>query len=105
MSYRDYGIYGVQMRYIKIAGVTYTIEFLGNDAMGGNIGLADFDNQRIMINDGATEQTKQIAIVHEILHILDKAYNLKLTEEQVKYTAHAILALYKDNETMDLFNE
>lgn len=91
------------MKYIKIAGVSYSIEFLSSEQMKGNIGLADFDNQRIMINDDATEQTKQIAMVHEILHILDKAYNLKFTEEQVKYTAHAILALYKDNQEMDLF--
>ena len=93
------------MKTIKVAGLQYTIEFLPNDMMGGNIGLADFDKQRVMINDEATEQTKEIAVVHELLHILDKAYNLKLTEEQVKYTAHAILALYKENQHLDLFDE
>ena len=50
-----------------------------------------------MINTGITEQTKRIALMHETLHILDKAYNLKLSEDQVTYTAHALVALAVDN--------
>lgn len=82
---------------IRISGIDYQIEYLDPEDMGGNIGLADFNNQRIMISTGITEQTKRIALIHETLHILDKAYNIKLSEEQVTTLAHAIVALVVDN--------
>jgi Zn-dependent peptidase ImmA (M78 family) len=85
------------MNNIRVAGIDYEIQYLSSEEMNGNIGLADFNNQKIMINTGITEQTKRIALMHETLHILDKAYNLKLSEDQVTYTAHALIALAADN--------
>lgn len=82
---------------IRVSGIEYDIDYLTPEEMGGNIGLADFNNQRIMISTGITEQTKRIALMHETIHILDKAYNIKLTEEQVTTLAHAIVALVADN--------
>jgi len=82
---------------MKIAGVEYEVLYLSSDEMNGNIGLADFNKQKIMINRDSTGQTQRIAIVHEVLHILDQTFNLKLSEEQVTYTAHAIFALISDN--------
>jgi Zn-dependent peptidase ImmA (M78 family) len=82
---------------MKIAGIEYEVLYLPTDEMKGNIGLADFNKQKIMINSDSTIQTQRIAVVHEVLHILDHAYNLKLSEEQVTFTAHAIVALIADN--------
>jgi hypothetical protein len=39
-------------------------------------------------------------VYHEVLHMLDHAYNLKLSEEQVTFTAHALLALVSDNQQL-----
>jgi hypothetical protein len=82
---------------IRVSGIEYDIDYLSPEEMNGNIGLADFNNQRIMISTGITEQTKRIALMHETIHILDKAYNIKLSEEQVTTLAHAIVALVADN--------
>ena len=65
--------------------------------MNGSIGLADFNKQEISINSEHTQSTQKIAILHEILHILSDSYNLKLSEEQVIYTTHALLAFMSDN--------
>ena len=65
--------------------------------MQGRIGLANFNTQEIWIGDSFSDQTKKIALWHEVLHILSDAYNLKMTEEQVKFMTHALIALVEDN--------
>jgi hypothetical protein len=82
---------------IKICGIVYSIFYKTPEEMEGRLGLANFNTQEIWINSGSTEQTKKIAVVHEILHMMDHAYNLKLSEEQVVFTSHAFLALLSDN--------
>jgi len=82
---------------MKIGGIYYEILHKTNEEMNGNIGLADFNRQEISINTDHTTQTQKIALVHEILHILDSTYHLKLTEEQVIYTAHALIGFIEDN--------
>ncbi len=85
------------MEKLRIGGIEYMVEILSAEEMKGHLGLADFNNHKIMISKDATEATQQIAFIHEILHILDKSYNIKLTEEQVIYTAQALVALVNDN--------
>jgi len=82
---------------LKICGITYEVLYKTPEEMQGNIGLALFNSQEIWINDTFTVQTKKIALWHEVLHILDHAYNLKMTEEQVKFQTHALIALVEDN--------
>lgn len=65
--------------------------------MQGNVGLANFNTQEIWINKSVTEQTQHIARTHEVLHILSDSYNLQLTETQVKYLTHALVAFFNDN--------
>lgn len=90
------------MKSIRISGINYEIKFLDPEQMGGNIGLADFNKQQILINNSFTEQTQRIAVLHETLHILDKSYNIKMTEEQVTYLTHALVALVADNPDSDV---
>jgi len=71
--------------------------------MEGRLGLANFNTQEIWINETATEQTKRIAVVHEILHMMDHAFNLKLSEEQVVFVSHAFLALLSENSDKILY--
>ena len=87
---------------IKVAGILYDVEYCSNEEMGGLIGTADFNKQLIRINKDHTEQTQEIAAVHELLHIISDAYGIGLTEEQIKILTHGIIALYKDNENLDL---
>ena len=81
----------------KICGIDYEVKYKTPEEMQGTIGLARFNDQEIWIGDQFTEQTKKIALWHEVLHILDHAYNLKMTEEQVKFQTHALIALVEDN--------
>jgi len=81
----------------KICGIDYEVKYKTSEEMQGTIGLARFNDQEIWIGDQFTEQTKKIALWHEVLHILDHAYNLKMTEEQVKFQTHALIALVEDN--------
>ena len=90
------------MSNFRVAGINYTVEYVPSESLGGLIGLADFNRQKVSINSDHTEQTQKLACLHEIIHIVDKAYNLKLTEEQVTYGAHALYAFLKDNTELEL---
>lgn len=82
---------------LRVAGIEYEVEYVSSDNLNGLLGTADFNNQLIKINKDATEATQHIAIIHEIIHILDKTYNIKLSEEQVVFLAQAIVALVNEN--------
>jgi len=82
---------------LKISGIQYAVNFKSPEEMGGLIGTANFNTQEISINNAHSRQTQQIAILHEILHILSDTYNLKMDEEDVKFTTHALLGLFLDN--------
>jgi Zn-dependent peptidase ImmA (M78 family) len=94
------------MKSIKISGLDYTVNFRNNEEMGGLIGSADFNKQEININSTHTAQTKQIAIFHEILHLLSDSYGIHLTEEEVKIITHSFVALLRDNPNLvnDIFS-
>jgi len=82
---------------IKVSGITYKILTKTAEEMGGHIGLANFNTQEIWIHQNMTPQTKMIARWHETVHILEKAYGVIMSEEQVTIFTHALIALLKDN--------
>jgi predicted DNA binding protein len=87
---------------IKVAGIYYDIVYKSNEEMNGLIGTADFNKQLISINREHTEQTQEIAFVHEVLHIISDVYGINLTEEQVRVLTHGIIGVCKDNEIVDI---
>lgn len=93
------------MNDVRIAGINYTIDVCDPSQMqdGGRLGEADFNRQAIRVNNTVTEQTKQIAIVHEVLHMIDHAYGAGLTENQIVILTHGVVQLVKDNH--NFFNE
>ena len=82
----------------RIAGIDYTVIEKSTEDMNGLVGSADFNHQIISINRDYTGQTQEIALLHEVLHIVDSAFNVGLTEEQVRVLTHGLLALVKDNQ-------
>ena len=82
---------------MKICGINYSVFYKTSDEMEGRIGLANFNTQEIWIGDSFSEQTQKIALWHETLHIISDAYNLKMNEEQIKFTTHALIAFVEDN--------
>ena len=87
---------------IKVAGIYYDIVYKSNEEVNGLIGTADFNKQLISINREHTEQTQEIAFVHEVLHIISDVYGINLTEEQVRVLTHGIIGVCKDNEIVDI---
>lgn len=84
----------------RIAGIDYAVIEKSTDDMNGLVGSADFNHQIISINRDCTEQTQEIALLHEVLHIVDAAFNVGLSEEQVRVLTHGLLALVKDNQAV-----
>ena len=82
---------------VKIAGIPYAINYKNTEDMNGHIGLADFNRQEISINSDHTQPTQDIAVIHEIMHIISDAYDLGLTEKQVKMGTHALRAFLAEN--------
>jgi hypothetical protein len=82
---------------IKVSGIDYNISDKSSDEMNGNVGLANFNTQEIWINATMSSQTKMIARWHEIIHILDRSYGVKMSEEQVTIFTHALVSLLCDN--------
>jgi len=85
------------MNKVRISGIDYSIVMKPSEEMGGTIGLANFNTQEISINREMTSQTIKIAKWHEVIHMLDHAYDLEMTEKQVKFFTHALIALIEDN--------
>ena len=83
---------------VKISGIKFQMEDKDPEKMNGLVGMAMFNAQEMWINGASTQQTKMIARWHEIIHMLDRAYGTKFTEEQVTIFTHALVALLQDNE-------
>lgn len=90
------------MKTITVAGLNYQILEKTNEEMEGRIGLANFNTQEIWIGKDYTTQTKKIAVVHEVMHILSDAFGLGLTENQVKIGTHAFIAFLSENPSFRL---
>lgn len=87
---------------MRISGINYDVEYLEPEELGGHLGTADFDKQKINISNRATFQTKRIALLHEAIHILDRTYCIGLDERQVILLTHALIALKEDNPDADI---
>jgi hypothetical protein len=82
---------------VKVSGIVYSISERSSEEMNGNIGLANFNTQEIWINSSASPQTKMIAHWHEIVHIIERAYGVHMSEEQVTIFTHGLVSFLRDN--------
>ena len=90
------------MDKILISGITYDIRYLPTESMNGLIGTADFNRQLISINSDHTEQTKKVALIHEVLHIISETYGLDLSEHQVKILTHGVISVLSENKNLEV---
>jgi hypothetical protein len=80
---------------ISIIGRKYDVEI--KDDLGGSVGLCDYDKLRIDIKSGQHPALEADTFLHEIVHGIDDAMQLKMSERQVHCTATGIIAVLKDN--------
>lgn len=92
------------LKAVKVIGKTYSIVYAtGKPLAEDELGELDPDKQQITIKKGQPLETEQDTLLHEICHALDNELALKLSEKQVRGIATGILAVLKDNKTLDSY--
>lgn len=83
---------------IKILGKKYTVKKVPeNDLNEDCIGRCREKYSRISVLEGMTEESTQATILHEVLHAIDFAMSIELSEKQVGALANGLFAFFKDN--------
>lgn len=79
---------------IKILGKAFAVNANVPEALNGE---CDTDKQTISIRDGQPLESEQDTVLHEVVHAIDEAMDIKMKETQVKKLATGFLAVIKEN--------
>ncbi len=88
---------------VKVLGKTYSIAFVpaGSDALKlngeDNVGMCDTDAQTIHIQEGMHVESEQDAVLHEVMHAIERAMDLDVEDTIVYRLATGVIAVLKDN--------
>ena len=85
------------IRTIKIAGTVYPIQYTDKMDIEGAIAYIDFNKQIIVIDNNYPDEMKKLALLHEIIHGVNYAYNAGLEEAEVDKLSRGLYATLKDN--------
>ena len=82
---------------IRIAGVDYSITYTPKPELENVLAFIDFGRNIIQVNSNYPKETQQLSLLHEIVHGVNYAYNVGMTEEQVEAFSRGYYAMTKDN--------
>lgn len=83
---------------IKLLGKRIVIQYTAGAPLDDGLnGECDSDKQLILIRDGQPLESEQDTVLHEVVHAIDEAMDIKMKETQVKKLATGLLAVVKDN--------
>jgi predicted component of type VI protein secretion system len=83
---------------INVLGKPYKVDYIKHTAIGSeDYGDCDYGKQLISIALGIGLELEQDTLLHEVLHALDYAAELKLSERQVSALAALLLGVFKAN--------
>lgn len=82
---------------IKIAGVTYPIDYTTKMDIENAIAYIDFNKQIIKIDANYPIEMQKSALLHEVIHGVSYSYNVGLSEDEVEKLARGLYATFKDN--------
>lgn len=86
---------------VRINGIIYDVEianYEGNDFVSINYwGHCYHDKCKIVLNKSIDKQKLEQTFLHEIIHIINIDYELKLDEDDVTRLANGLYAFLKDN--------
>lgn len=85
------------IREIRIAGVTYAIEYVYRMDVENAIAYIDFNKQIIKIDARYPPEIQKVSLLHEIIHGVSYGYNVGLSEDQVEKLSRGLYATMKDN--------
>lgn len=91
---------------VKICGVSFDVVYLDNLNDGNKVllGETNYDNTTIKLcSSNQSEEGKKMTFIHEVVHVIDNAFQLKLSEEYIESIGRGVFALINDNP--DIFNE
>ena len=81
------------MKYMDVLGTAYLIEELPPEQMEGNEGTAECSLERITIDSTMGRQRKAQRLIHEVIHIIEVAMQLNMTEKQVVILSEVLYSL------------
>lgn len=88
---------------IRIAGVDYPITYTPTPELENVLAFIDFNRSIIQVNSNYPKETQQLSLLHEIVHGVNYAYSVGMTEEQVERFSRGFYAMVKDNPNYEIF--
>lgn len=84
---------------VVILGLHYDVVYVDreHDGMSDKVGLAEPDHTRLLITRGYSAEAERETVLHEVLHILDIAMRVGLSEKQVSVLARGLLCVLTQN--------
>lgn len=86
----------MSFKNLNIIGREYEVVYL--DDLKDVIGDCDCDNLKIRIKNGQPPSLETDTVLHEVVHAIDNAMQLNMTERQVYCMTTGLIATLKDNQ-------
>lgn len=84
-------------RFVDVVGKRYSIEPMEGGPGSGPIGLCVDTQCKILYTADQADQQLQDTVLHELLHAIDYAMALELTERQVQAMSAGVLQVLQAN--------
>lgn len=82
---------------VRIVGRDIVINYVSADDMPKAFGEYDYETLSVRVRTGQQTAFEADTVLHELIHAIDDAMQLGMTERQVHCSATGIIALLKDN--------
>lgn len=82
-------------RQVRVIGRDVAIEYVSE--LPKAVGEYDYSTQTVRISENQPAVFEADTVLHELLHAIDDAMQLGMSERQVHCTATGIVALFRDN--------
>ena len=92
---KSYHIAGHDYKILK--GTSETLPQLKRKGEKDFAGDCNFEKEELSVNSSHGEDEQFSTFLHEATHVIDKVFNIKLSEEQVMKLERGFFMLLKDN--------
>jgi len=80
---------------VDVIGRKYTIEY--DDSLKGFLGSCDSNTLKILVFPGQVKSMELDTVLHEVVHAIELAMQLNMSERQVYCTTVGLLSVLKGN--------
>ncbi len=85
------------MRTVSILGKPWTIRYVNEDELGGELGDCLEPRLAIRVSTAQAEEQQQDTTLHELIHAISFELDLKLSERSTRLLATGLRAMLIDN--------